>query len=72
MPRLLLLCWLFTEQSPVRVQIMASIGQMEFFYSQSPDVMRSCCMALQLLSVAIGSYLSGALVSGLSVFALAG
>ena len=45
------------------MQILASIGQMEFFYDQSPDVMRSCCMALQLLSVAIGSYLSGALVS---------
>ena len=44
-------------------QILASIGQLEFFYDQAPDVMRSCSMALQLLSVAIGSYLSGALVS---------
>ena len=43
-------------------QILASIGQLEFFYDQAPDVMRSCSMALQLLSVAIGSYLSGALV----------
>lgn len=29
--------------------------------------MRSCSMALQLLSVALGSYLSGALVWGVSV-----
>ena len=42
--------------------MLASIGSLEFFYDQAPDVMRSCCMALQLLSVAIGSYLSGALV----------
>lgn len=46
----------------VRVQILASIGQLEFFYDQAPMVMRSCSMALQLLSVCIGSYLSGALV----------
>lgn len=44
------------------MQILASIGQLEFFYDQAPMVMRSCSMALQLLSVCIGSYLSGALV----------
>ena len=44
------------------LQILASIGQLEFFYDQAPDVMRSCSMALQLLSVCIGSYASGALV----------
>lgn len=43
--------------------MLASIGQLEFFYDQAPDVMRSCSMALQLLSVAIGSYLSGAVVA---------
>ena len=43
-------------------EIFTSIGQMEFFYDQAPDVMRSCSMALQLLSVCIGSYLSGLLV----------
>ena len=41
-------------------QVFTSIGQLELFYDQAPDVMRSCSMALQLLSVAIGSYLSGA------------
>ncbi len=48
------------------VQVLASIGQLEFFYDQAPDVMRSCSMALQLLSVAIGSYLSGAVVLAVS------
>ena len=41
------------------MQVLASIGQLEFFYDQAPDIMRSCSMAMQLLSVAIGSYLSG-------------
>jgi len=36
--------------------VLASIGQLEFFYDQ----------ALQLLSVCIGSYLSGALVLGVA------
>jgi hypothetical protein len=46
----------------MHAQVFTSIGQMEFFYDQAPDVMRSCSMALQLLSVCIGSYLSGAVV----------
>ncbi|EFJ40034.1 hypothetical protein VOLCADRAFT_70090, partial [Volvox carteri f. nagariensis] len=43
-------------------EVLASIGQLEFFYDQAPDVMRSCSMALQLASTAIGSYLSGIIV----------
>lgn len=43
-------------------EVFTSIGQLEFFYDQAPDVMRSCSMALQLLSVCVGSYLSGAVV----------
>jgi peptide/histidine transporter 3/4 len=43
-------------------EVFTAIGQLEFFYDQAPDVMRSCSMALQLLSVCIGSYLSGAVV----------
>lgn len=42
--------------------MLASIGQLEFFYDQAPDVMRSCSMALQLLSTCIGSYLSGGII----------
>ena len=48
-------------------EVFTSIGQLEFFYDQAPDVMRSCSMALQLLSVCIGSYLSGAVVWATSV-----
>ena len=51
------------ELSTRLMQVLASIGQLEFFYDQAPDIMRSCSMALQLLSVAAGSYLSGAVVA---------
>lgn len=51
-------------------QVLASIGQLEFFYDQAPDVMRSCSMALQLLSVAAGSYLSGPFCTSLHSFVL--
>ncbi len=54
----------------VCVQVLASIGQLEFFYDQAPDVMRSCSMALQLLSVAAGSYLSGPFCTFLHSFGL--
>mmetsp|Transcript_13275 Transcript_13275/g.31436 ORF Transcript_13275/g.31436 Transcript_13275/m.31436 type:complete len:740 (+) Transcript_13275:102-2321(+) len=43
-------------------EVFTSIGQLEFFYNQAPDVMRSCSMALQLLSSCIGSYLAGLIV----------
>ncbi|KAF8398839.1 hypothetical protein HHK36_014702 [Tetracentron sinense] len=39
-------------------EIFTSIGQVEFFYDQSPDAMRSLCSALLLLTTALGSYLS--------------
>jgi len=37
-------------------EVFTSIGQLEFFYNQAPDVMRSCSMALQLLTECLGSY----------------
>ncbi|GAB4818682.1 hypothetical protein N2152v2_005728 [Parachlorella kessleri] len=52
-------------------EVFTSIGQLEFFYDQAPDVMRSCSMALQLLSVCVGSYLSGAVVYGITRFTAA-
>ncbi|KAK4492082.1 hypothetical protein RD792_002879 [Penstemon davidsonii] len=36
---------------------------LEFFYEQAPDAMRSLCSALQLTTVALGSYLSTLLVT---------
>eukprot|EP00879_Flechtneria_rotunda_P018658 GHRR01019581.1.p1 GENE.GHRR01019581.1~~GHRR01019581.1.p1 ORF type:complete len:740 (+),score=306.24 GHRR01019581.1:672-2891(+) len=47
-------------------EVLASIAQLEFFYDQAPDVMRSCSMALQLLSTAVGSYLGGGLVAAVA------
>ncbi|KAK9022210.1 hypothetical protein V6N11_002492 [Hibiscus sabdariffa] len=37
--------------------------QLEFFYEQAPDAMRSFCSALPLTTVALGSYLSSLLVT---------
>ena len=45
-------------------EVFASIGQLELFYDQAPDSMRSCCSALQLLGTALGSFLAGFLISG--------
>ncbi|XP_043695859.1 protein NRT1/ PTR FAMILY 8.3-like isoform X4 [Telopea speciosissima] len=39
-------------------EIFICIGQLEFFYEQSPDAMRSLCSALSLLTAAFGNYLS--------------
>ncbi|MCD7454564.1 hypothetical protein HAX54_025222 [Datura stramonium] len=40
-----------------------TIGQLEFFYEQAPDAMRSLCSALSLTTVALGNYLSSMLVT---------
>lgn len=39
-------------------EVFFFIGQLEFFYDQSPDAMRSLCSALSLLTTALGNYLS--------------
>ncbi|KAJ4970485.1 hypothetical protein NE237_003584 [Protea cynaroides] len=44
-------------------EVFTFIGQLEFFYDQAPDSMRSTCSALSLTTVALGSYLSALLVS---------
>ncbi|XP_059430342.1 protein NRT1/ PTR FAMILY 8.2-like [Corylus avellana] len=44
-------------------EVFAFIGQLEFFYEQAPDAMRSLCSALQLTTVALGSYLCSLLVT---------
>lgn len=43
-------------------EVFTFIGQLEFFYDQSPDAMRSLCSALSLTTVALGNYLSSLLV----------
>ncbi|XP_014518893.1 protein NRT1/ PTR FAMILY 8.2 [Vigna radiata var. radiata] len=44
-------------------EVFYFIGQLEFFYEQAPDAMRSFCSALSLLTVAFGQYLSSLLVT---------
>ncbi|KAA8532388.1 hypothetical protein F0562_032357 [Nyssa sinensis] len=39
-------------------EVFTFIGQLEFFYDQSPDAMRSLCSALSLLTTSLGAYLS--------------
>lgn len=44
-------------------EVFTFIGQLEFFYEQAPDAMRSFCSALSLTTVALGNYLSSLLVT---------
>ncbi|KAL9261722.1 NRT1/ PTR FAMILY 8.2-like protein [Drosera capensis] len=44
-------------------EVFTFIGQLEFFYDQAPDAMRSFCSALSLTTVALGNYLSSLLVT---------
>ncbi|KAG1354182.1 protein NRT1/ PTR FAMILY 8.3 [Cocos nucifera] len=42
--------------------IFSNITQLEFFYGQAPESMKSLCTALALLSISLGSYLSSIIV----------
>ncbi|CAK7333501.1 unnamed protein product [Dovyalis caffra] len=44
-------------------EVFTFIGQLEFFYDQAPDAMRSLCSALSLTTAALGNYLSTFLVN---------
>ncbi|PON79205.1 Proton-dependent oligopeptide transporter [Parasponia andersonii] len=44
-------------------EIFYFIGQLEFFYDQSPDAMRSLCSALALLTTSLGNYLSSLILT---------
>ncbi|MCD7446049.1 Peptide transporter ptr1, partial [Datura stramonium] len=44
-------------------EVFTFIGQLEFFYDQAPDAMRSLCSALCLTTTALGNYLSTLLVT---------
>ncbi|EYU45754.1 hypothetical protein ABFS82_14G072000 [Erythranthe guttata] len=44
-------------------EVFMYIGQIEFFYEQAPDSMRSLCAALSLTTTALGNYLSAFLVT---------
>ncbi|CAN6253659.1 unnamed protein product [Urochloa humidicola] len=39
-------------------EVFCYIAQLEFFYAEAPDTMKSTCTSLALLTIALGSYLS--------------
>jgi solute carrier family 15 (peptide/histidine transporter), member 3/4 len=44
-------------------EVFRIIDQIEFFYDQAPDVVRSICSGLSITSFALGNYVSSALVA---------
>ncbi|CAN6307376.1 unnamed protein product, partial [Urochloa humidicola] len=44
-------------------EVFTSIGQVEFFYDQAPDAMRSLCSAFALVTVALGNYVSSIILT---------
>jgi peptide/histidine transporter 3/4 len=44
-------------------EVFTNIGQLEFFYDQAPDAMRSLCAAFALVTVSAGSYLSSVILT---------
>lgn len=44
-------------------EVFTFVGQIEFFYDQAPDAMRSLCSALSLTTNALGYYLSSLLIT---------
>ncbi|OIW18098.1 hypothetical protein TanjilG_01187 [Lupinus angustifolius] len=53
-------------------EVFTLVGQLEFFYDQSPDAMRSLCSALLYLSTSLGSYLSSFIVIIVTYFTTQG
>ncbi|XP_062113160.1 protein NRT1/ PTR FAMILY 8.3-like isoform X2 [Humulus lupulus] len=49
-------------------EIFTYIGQLQFFYEQSPDSMRSLCCALSLFTLSLGYYLSSFLLTIVTYF----
>jgi peptide/histidine transporter 3/4 len=48
-------------------EVFCYIAQLEFFYSEAPDTMKSMCTSLALLTVALGSYMSSLIYAVLEV-----
>ncbi|XP_065855473.1 protein NRT1/ PTR FAMILY 8.3-like [Euphorbia lathyris] len=53
-------------------EVFTFIGQLEFFYEQSPDAMRSLCSALSLLTTSLGNYLSSFILTMVTYFTTVG
>uniref|UniRef100_A0A0A9E9F4 Peptide transporter n=1 Tax=Arundo donax TaxID=35708 RepID=A0A0A9E9F4_ARUDO len=44
-------------------EVFTYIGQLEFFYNQGPDAMRSLCSAFALATISLGSYVSSIILT---------
>ncbi|XP_062113154.1 protein NRT1/ PTR FAMILY 8.3-like [Humulus lupulus] len=53
-------------------EVFTSIGQIEFFYEESPSTMRSLCKALMLLTLSLGNYLSSFILTMVTYFSTRG
>ena len=53
-------------------EIFTYIGQLEFFYEQSPDAMRSLCTALMLSTLSLGYYLNSFILTAVTYFSTKG
>lgn len=53
-------------------QVFTNIGLSEFFYGESPDSMRSLCMAFSFANIAAGNYLNSFILSLVPVFTARG
>ncbi|XP_062113157.1 protein NRT1/ PTR FAMILY 8.3-like [Humulus lupulus] len=53
-------------------KVFTSIGQIEFFYEESPSAMRSLCSALLLLNLSLGFYLNSVILIVVTFFSTKG
>jgi len=44
-------------------EVFTAIGQVDFFYDQGPDAMRSLCSAFALVTVSVGDYVSSIILT---------
>ncbi|KAG2568453.1 protein NRT1/ PTR FAMILY 8.3-like [Panicum virgatum] len=53
-------------------EVLCYIAQLEFFYSEAPDAMKSLCTSLALLTVALGSYMSSLIYAAVDALTATG
>ncbi|XP_062221014.1 protein NRT1/ PTR FAMILY 8.3-like [Phragmites australis] len=49
-------------------EVFCYIAQLEFFYAEAPDTMKSTCTSLALLTIALGSYMSSLIYAVVAAF----
>ncbi|XP_062222330.1 protein NRT1/ PTR FAMILY 8.3-like [Phragmites australis] len=49
-------------------EVFCYIAQLEFFYTEAPDTMKSTCTSLALLTIALGSYMSSLIYAIVAAF----